>query len=231
MPLLLRNPPVAGLAAQAFLLLSYLALSAVPFVPLLLGKPADAPWQTLGMEVVAWTAVWAVFKRPAWFHWLLLPAFLALPTELYLFVFYGQGISTHHLGIIAETSPKESLEFLGQKVWLMLAVMVAVVAWWALGWRAARRNRDLDWDDGSRWVALAALAGAAAVWAYGHEFGIHAKAAAPASASASAAATQAAAKPSTASATDHNNAVPKTELIAVAASESIPPSSARAISV
>ncbi len=190
--------------ANLFLLLSYALLSAVPFVPLLLGRALERPWRVLGIEAVAWVAAWAVFKRPAWFHWLLLPAFLALPTELYLFAFYGQGISTHHLGIIAETSPKESLEFLGQKVWLMLAVMVAVVAWWTLGWRAARRNRDLDWDDGSRWVALAALAGAAAVWAYGHEFGIHAKAAAPApasaSASASASATLAAAKPSTASA-------------------------------
>ena len=144
--------------ANLYLLLTYLALSAVPFVPMLLGKPLERPWQVLGVEFVGWVAAWAVFKRPAWFHWLLIPAFLALPTEVYLFTYYGQGISTHHLGIIAETSPKEALEFLGQKVWLMLAVMVGVIAWWVTSFRAARKTRDLDWSDPSRWVALGALA-------------------------------------------------------------------------
>ncbi len=175
--------------ANLYLLLTYLALSAVPFVPTLLGRPLERPWQVLGVELIGWVAAWAVFKRPAWFHWLLIPAFLALPTEVYLFTYYGQGISTHHLGIIAETSPKEALEFLGQKVWLMGAVMVGVVAWWATSFSAARRTRDLDWADPSRWVALAALAIGAGVWAYGYEFGIAAKpaaltAAAPAGASA-----------------------------------------------
>jgi glucan phosphoethanolaminetransferase (alkaline phosphatase superfamily) len=178
--------------ANLFLLLTYLALSAVPFVPMLLGKPLDRPFQVLGVEFVGWVAAWAVFKRPAWFHWLLIPAFLALPTEVYLFTYYGQGISTHHLGIIAETSPKEAMEFLGQKVWAMLAVMVGVVAWWITSYHAARKTRELDWTDSSRWVTLAALATGAAVWAYGYEFGVAAKpvalaAAAPARASKAAA--------------------------------------------
>ncbi|MDQ2987826.1 MAG: phosphoethanolamine transferase domain-containing protein, partial [Pseudomonadota bacterium] len=169
--------------ANLYLLLTYLALSAVPFVPMLLGKPLDRPWQVLGVEFVGWVAAWAVFKRPAWFHWLLIPAFLALPTEVYLFTYYGQGISTHHLGIIAETSPKEALEFLGQKVWLMLAVMAGVVGWWVTSFRAARRTHDLDWSDPSRWVTLVALAIGAAIWGYGVEFGIAAKPAVVASAS------------------------------------------------
>jgi glucan phosphoethanolaminetransferase (alkaline phosphatase superfamily) len=177
--------------ATLYLLLTYLALSAVPFVPMLLGKPLDRPLQVLGVEFVGWVAAWAVFKRPAWFHWLLIPAFLALPTEVYLFTYYGQGISTHHLGIIAETSPKEAMEFLGQKVWAMLAVMVGVVAWWITSYQAARNTRELDWADSSRWVTLAALAVGAAAWAYGYEFGIAAKpaalAAAPARASKAAA--------------------------------------------
>ena len=172
--------------AHLYLLLSYLLLSAVPFVPLLLGRAVARPWSLLGIEAIAWLAAWAVFKRPAWFHWLLLPAFLALPTELYLFVYYGQGISTHHLGIIAETSPRESIEFLGSKIWLMLALMLGVLLWFASTWRVALRTRALDWADASRWVALALLAGAAALWGYGHEFGIQAKPPAP-SASASAA--------------------------------------------
>jgi glucan phosphoethanolaminetransferase (alkaline phosphatase superfamily) len=158
--------------AHLCLFLTYLALSAVPFVPLLLGKPLARPWQVLGIEVFAWIAAWAVFKRPAWFHWLLLPAFLALPTEVYLFTYYGQGISTHHLGIIAETSPKEAMEFLGQKAWLMLAVMAGVAAWWAGTWRLALKTRAFDWTDASRWVTLALVAIAAAVWGYGYEFGI-----------------------------------------------------------
>ena len=158
--------------AHLYLLLSYLLLSAVPFVPLLLGKPVAQPWQVLGIEFIAWSTAWAVFKRPAWFHWLLMPAFLALPTEIYLLTYYGQGISTHHLGIIAETSPRESIEFLGQKVWAMLVLMLGVIVWFATTWRVALRTRELDWADASRWVALAALAGGAAVWGYGHEFGI-----------------------------------------------------------
>ncbi len=170
---LLRRP------ANLYLLLTYLALSAVPFVPLLLGKPVDRPWQVLGVECVAWMAVWAVFKRPAYFHWLLIPAFLALPTELYLHIYYGQGISTHHLGIIAETSPSEAMEFLGNTVWLMAGVMLAALAWLASSWRAAVQTRDLDWDDASRWVALGILALGAAVWAYGVEFGVDGKAPAP----------------------------------------------------
>ena len=178
--------------AHLYLLLSYLALSAVPFVPMLLGTPLARPWQVLGIEFTAWIAVWALFKRPACFHWLLLPAFIALPTEVYLYTYYGQGISTHHLGIIAETSPKEALEFLGQTVWLMLAVMVAVLLWWGSTWRVALRTRALDWDDASRWLTLALLAAGAAVAIYGDEFGSAARAAAPsASASASAPADQA----------------------------------------
>jgi hypothetical protein len=139
---------------------------------MLLGKPLARPWQVLGVEFMAWTAVWALFKRPAWFHWLLIPAFLALPTEVYLYTYYGQGISTHHLGIIAETSPKEAMEFLGNTAWLMLAVMIGALAWWYTSWRAACSTYDLDWADGSRWVTLALLAVGAGVWAYGYEFGI-----------------------------------------------------------
>ncbi|MCL6485870.1 MAG: sulfatase domain-containing protein, partial [Janthinobacterium lividum] len=93
-----------------FLLLTYALLTAVPFLPALLGRAPEHPCHMLTFELLAWLAVWSVCKRPAYFHWLLLPAFLALPTEIYLFIFYGQGISTHHLGIIFETSPKEALE-------------------------------------------------------------------------------------------------------------------------
>jgi glucan phosphoethanolaminetransferase (alkaline phosphatase superfamily) len=158
--------------ANLYLALTYLLLSAVPFVARLFGHPVEHQGQLLGIEFLGWVTAWAVFKRPAWFHWVLLPAFLALPVELYLFAFYGQGISTHHLGIIVETSPAEALEFLGRKVWLLLAVFAGVLAWWASAWRAAFQTRDLDWDDGSRRVVLAVLAAGAAVLGYGYEFGV-----------------------------------------------------------
>jgi glucan phosphoethanolaminetransferase (alkaline phosphatase superfamily) len=157
-----------------FIILSYLMLSAVPFIPLLLGKTVERPARIIGMEFIAWLSVWTVFKRPAWFHWLLIPAFFALPVELYLHVYYGQGISTHHLGIIAETSPKEALEFLGDKVWLLLAIAIGVVAWWWLAGSAALRTRDLDWADNSRWFILGLLGIGFGVWMYGYELGIQA---------------------------------------------------------
>jgi glucan phosphoethanolaminetransferase (alkaline phosphatase superfamily) len=153
-------------------LLSYLLLSCMPFVPALFGLPLAQPGKVLGIELMAWAGIWALLKRPAYFHWLLLPAFLALPVELYLYAFYGQGISTHHLGIIVETSPAEALEFLGSKVWLLSAVVIAVLAWFGGSWIAAWRTRDLDWKDVSRPVVLGVLAIGAAVFAYGVEFGV-----------------------------------------------------------
>lgn len=171
MPSLLRP-------ANLFLLVTYLLLSAVPYVPWLLGKPVEQAWQIAAVEALGWLAAWAVFKRPAWFHWLLLPAFVALPAEIYLFVFYGQGISTHHLGIIAETSPREAMEFLGQKVWLLGGAMAGVLVWWLLAQVVAVRARALDWRGRSRWAVLAALLGLAGVAGWGYEFGVQAKPAA-----------------------------------------------------
>jgi glucan phosphoethanolaminetransferase (alkaline phosphatase superfamily) len=158
--------------ANLYLALTYLALSAVPFAPWLFGGVVERPAQLVGIEFFCWATAWAVFGRPARFHWLLLPAFMAVPIELYLFAFYGQGISTHHLGIIVETSPAEAIEFLGQKAWLMLGVFAAVLAWWATSWRAAWITRELDWTDVSRPVVLGALAIGLAVRGYGGEAGI-----------------------------------------------------------
>ena len=158
--------------ANLALVLTYLVLSAVPLFPLALGIPVARPAQLAGIAVFAWIAVWALFKRPAYFHWLLLPAFIALPAELYLYVYYGQGISTHHLGIMAETSPLEALEFLGARAWLLLGMMVGVVAWWAATYRAALATRDFDWNDRSRPLVLALLAVAAGLFAYGQKAGV-----------------------------------------------------------
>lgn len=158
--------------ANLLLVITYLVLSAVPFFPLTLGLPVTRPAQLAGMAVVSWIAAWALFKRPAWFHWLLLPAFVALPAELYLYWYYGQGISTHHLGIMAETSPLEALEFLGARAWLLLGVMAGVVAWWAATYRAALATRDFDWNDRSRFLVLGLLAVAAGLFTYGQKAGV-----------------------------------------------------------
>lgn len=164
MPALLR--PV-----NLFILFTYLLLSAVPFIPLALGKTLNKPLQILGIEAISWISVWALFKKPSWFHYLLLPAFLALPIEIYLRLFYGQGISTHHLGIILETSPRESVEFLGSKIWLLLAVLIAVISWWWLSWKTTRNTRTFDWSGGSRWITLSVLLIALGSWAYGENYG------------------------------------------------------------
>jgi glucan phosphoethanolaminetransferase (alkaline phosphatase superfamily) len=159
--------------ANLFIVLTYLALSAVPFLPFFSGKTVDHALRIAAIEFIAWITMWAIFKRPARFHWLLIPAFLALPIELYLYAYYGQGISTHHLGIIAETSPKEALEFLGHKVWLLVGIAFGVVTWWWLVWVAVRRTRDLDWADKSRWHILGLLLIGFTIWLYGREFGVH----------------------------------------------------------
>ena len=155
-----------------FILGTYLLLSMAPFVPLLFGRPVKHGLEIIGMETISWIAVWAVFKRPAWFHWVLLPAFLTLPVEIYLNRYYNQGISTHHLGIIAETSPHEALEFLGNKVWLLGLIAAGVIAWWWVCWNAARKTRDLDWGDSSRWVAIVLITAAVGMWCYQQEYGM-----------------------------------------------------------
>ena len=155
-----------------FVLASYLLLSAVPFAALLFGRPVEDGARIIAIEFIVWLAVWALFKRPAWFHWLLLPAFFALPVELYLRTYYGQGLSTHHLGILAETSPKETAEFLGNKVWLLAAILVAISAWWALVLKAVHRNEELDWRDPSRRATLAFFFVFSCVGFYGYAFGV-----------------------------------------------------------
>jgi hypothetical protein len=71
-----------------FVVLTYLLLSCTPFAAGLFGQPLVHPEAVRGIELMCSAGVWALFKRPACFHWLLLPATLALPVELYLYVFY-----------------------------------------------------------------------------------------------------------------------------------------------
>lgn len=153
-----------------FVLATYFLLSSMAFLPWMLGLPLERPVQLLVFSSLGWLALWSAFTRPARFHWLLLPAFLALPVNLYLYTYYGQGISTHHLGILVETSPPEALDFLGNKVWPLAAVMLAMLAWWAASWHAACKTRALDWTDPSRFLVLSILAIAlgAGSWARSH---------------------------------------------------------------
>lgn len=133
---------------------TYLALSAAPLLPLAFSRAAGNLASVVSLELLAWFSVWALFKRPVWFHWLLLPAFVGLPVEVYLNSFYSQSISPHHLGIILETSPSEALEFLGYKVVLVAGVALAMLTWFTLSWHAAARTHDLNWNGYSRWVVI-----------------------------------------------------------------------------
>lgn len=72
-----------------FLVASYLLLSALPFMPLLFGRPVAEPALLLAATLAGWAAIWALLKRPAWFHVLLLPSVLALPVEVYLQTYFG----------------------------------------------------------------------------------------------------------------------------------------------
>lgn len=158
--------------APLFVASTYLILSATPVLPLLFGRNVPDVATILSMEVGAWIAIWALLGRPVWFHCLLIPSFFALPLELYLNMYFNQGVSTHHLGIIAETSPNEALEFLGDKVWLLGATLISVSAWWLASWKAVRRAQELHWSGPSRWVALTLLACGLGIWLYQQEYGI-----------------------------------------------------------
>jgi glucan phosphoethanolaminetransferase (alkaline phosphatase superfamily) len=158
--------------ANLIVLTTYLLLSSVPFAPVLFGRTIADPWRMIAIEFAVWSAVWAVFKRPAWFHGLLLPAFLILPVEIYLNARHGQSISVNILGIIAETSPREAAEFMGERIWLATGIFLATFAWWTLVWRAAFKTHDLDWRDRSRWVAVTSLVIASCARLYSLEFGV-----------------------------------------------------------
>ncbi|MFZ6874871.1 phosphoethanolamine transferase [Undibacterium sp. Di27W] len=140
----------------------------------------EKPFHLLAMELVTWLGFWALLQRPRWFHYLLLPAFFAVPIEVYLRLYFGQGISTHHLGIMVETSPKEAMEFLGNKVWLLLLLVILVSAWWWSLLRIAKAHSHWHWTHRSRWLVLLVFALGLGCWNYGEQIGIS-----PASASAS----------------------------------------------
>lgn len=163
--------PFAPRLSTLFVAASYFLLSAIPLFSLLLGKPVDNVGHVLILEGLGWLGLWALLKRPRWFHYLLLPAFLAIPVEIYLRTYYGQGISTHHLGIIAETSPREALEFLGNKVWWLLVIGLVIWAWWYLALKAAQIT-SLAWSHWSRWPVALAIGIFAGVWIYGDQVGV-----------------------------------------------------------
>lgn len=159
-------------SSKAYLLFSYFLISCLPFLSYFLGKGVEHSMRLLSYELIAWLILWSVFKSPRWFHYLLIPAFLVIPIEIYLRIYFGQGISTHHLGIITETSPKEAIEFLGNKVWLLLLVIAITIAWWWSLLISARKTKELDWQHSSRWFCIATISCLFIVWSYGARVGV-----------------------------------------------------------
>lgn len=157
---------------SSFILISsYGLLFCLPLLSVLLGKHPDGIGQIMAYGLMSWLGLWAIFKQPRWFHIFLLPAFLAIPIEVYLRLYYNQGVSTHHIGIIAETSPKEALEFLGYKIWVLALLFFIIIIWW---WQLLKitENNSLSWQHGSRWFALIFLLMIAGLCAYGYSYGV-----------------------------------------------------------
>ena len=158
--------------SRPYLLISYFILSVLPLFAWLNGKELGHPGRLVAYEIIAWIAMWAFFKSPRWFHLLLLPAFLAAPIEIYLRLYYNQGISTHHLGIITETSPKEAAEFLGNKIWLLILIIFFISGWWLSLWQAAKKTPELSWNHWSRWIVISLFVLASGPWLLGQYFGV-----------------------------------------------------------
>ncbi len=158
--------------STAYLVTSYVLISALPLLGYWGGQTAEHPLRVLAYELCSWLACWILLKRPRWFHFLLLPTFLALPVEVYLRLYFGQGISTHHLGIITETSPKEAAEFLGYKIWLLILICIGILGWWWTLLKATRNTDALDWQRGGRSYAIAALVLIFLVWLPGSQVGV-----------------------------------------------------------
>ena len=159
-------------SATIYLLISYALLSSIPLLTLMHSKSLEDAGVIFAFECASWLCLWSVFQKPRWFHYLLLPAFFALPIECYLRLYFQQGISPHHLGIIIETSPKEAIEFLGNKVWLLLLVILSVIFWWRSTFAAAKQSVCLEWRHGSRWIILFVILIGSAFWWYGKAFGV-----------------------------------------------------------
>lgn len=159
-----REPPGAGRMDTRLVLGSYLLLSATPFLPMLFGRAVSLPWQTLAMEAACWLTAWSLLGRPARFHWMLLPAFLFLPVELFLGAEFSLRLNAQHLGIISESTPREAIEFFGKSGWLLGGYLLFATIWWAACWRSAFRATSLAWRGWTRWACLAgaALVGIAA---------------------------------------------------------------------
>lgn len=155
-----------------YLASSYFLVSCIPFLSILQGRTPERPWRLLAYELVSWLVLWAVFQAPRWFHLVLLPAFIAIPVEIYLRLFYGQSISTHHLGIITETSPKEAAEFLGNAIYLLVLVVILIGVWWWTCWRITKMHNHLAWRHGSRWLVIALIALCSLAWSYGRAVGV-----------------------------------------------------------
>lgn len=106
------------------------------------------------ISIAGLMSLWAIFQHPKYFHWLLLPVFLAIPAEAYLRVNFQLSVTAHHLGLIAETSPREALELLGAYIWPVLGCIVGTILWWGFAQVSLSKDMEMFWSGPTRWVAL-----------------------------------------------------------------------------
>ena len=123
------NPP--SRFNRYYLLLSYFCLSCIPLITPDARKRNSAPRRLLAYQIFSWFLLWLIGKSPRWFHFALIPAFPAAPIEIYLRLYYNQKA---YPAITLGSSPRpvhaRRSEFLGNKIWLLVAIIVGIVVWW-----------------------------------------------------------------------------------------------------
>lgn len=134
---------------------SYLLLTSVSIAPLMHVHNHEQILLTLLAVICCWFALWSVFRHPRNFHFLLLPAFLLTPVELFLQTHFRQGLTAHHIGIATESTMREAFEFSGGMFWYFCAAQIIMLCWWAAVFAALRNTPALTWHGPTRLVMLA----------------------------------------------------------------------------
>jgi glucan phosphoethanolaminetransferase (alkaline phosphatase superfamily) len=142
---------------KVFILGSYLLLTLLPLVEMFSHGLFVVAVKMFAISCFSWMLIWAVFERPARFHWLLLPVFLLMPVDIVLRVAYGQSFSAHYLGVFFESGSAEAIDFLAGKFTLTVLSLLFFLCWWLLVFIATQSKSILAWTSRSRNITATML--------------------------------------------------------------------------